>query len=235
MTQKKISTPVLELKRVSKVYHLGDQTLYALNHISTVIYEGEFVAVVGPSGSGKSTFLHIASLLDTPSEGQVYINQKETVAYTEEERARLRNREIGFIFQQFNLLAKTSAMENVSLPLVYANVPKKERDGRAKAMLTKVGLGERLQNTPAQLSGGQQQRVAIARALINEPSIIFADEPTGNLDSNSGKEIREYLVQLHREGRTLVMVTHDLNLAKIASRIIHMKDGDIVKDTKVWN
>jgi putative ABC transport system ATP-binding protein len=231
MAQKKNKPDtVLKLENVSKIYQLGDQTLYALNKVSTQINKGEFVALVGPSGSGKSTFLHIASLLDGPSEGRVYINQKETSTYSEEERARLRNQEIGFIFQSFNLLAKTSALDNVTLPLVYANINVKERNRRGKEILEKVGLADRLQNTPAQLSGGQQQRVAVARALINDPTIIFADEPTGNLDSKSGTDIKNLLVKLNQEGKTLVMVTHDPKLASIAKRVISMSDGEIIKD-----
>jgi putative ABC transport system ATP-binding protein len=222
---------VLRLANVSKIYHLGDQTLNALDHIDLEIFAGEFVAIIGPSGSGKSTFLHVASLLDKPSKGHVFINDKETTQYSEPERATLRNREIGFIFQQFNLLPKTTALENASLPLIYAGIPGKQREKLAKEMLIKVGLGERLLNTPAQLSGGQQQRVAIARALINEPSIIFADEPTGNLDTKSGTEIRAMLKDLHEEGKTLVMVTHDPRMADIAERVITFEDGHILKDT----
>lgn len=235
MVQKKNKSadgkPILKLHNVSKIYSLGDQTLYALNQVTSEIYPGEFVAIIGPSGSGKSTYMHIASLLDGPSEGEVFISGKETSKYSEEERAKLRNQEIGFVFQQFNLLAKISALENVTLPLIYANVSKKERERRGKEILDKVGLSDRLKNTPAQLSGGQQQRVAIARALINEPSIVFADEPTGNLDSKSGEDIKKLLVQLNEEGSTLVMVTHDSKMAKIANRTLTLKDGKVVKDT----
>jgi putative ABC transport system ATP-binding protein len=221
---------VLELQKVSKIYHLGDQTLYALNSVSVDIHKGEFVSVVGPSGCGKSTFLHVASLLDHPSAGSVLIKGKETKDYNEVERAKLRNAEIGFIFQQFNLLPKTSAIENAGLPLLYAGVKDQERDERAVEFLTKVGLGDRLYNTPAQLSGGQQQRVAIARALINNPSIIFADEPTGNLDSKAGHEIMRLLHDLHESGKTVVMVTHDPSLAQLADRVLSMVDGEIVSD-----
>jgi putative ABC transport system ATP-binding protein len=222
--------PVVSLKNVSKMYHLGDQTLYALREINLDIHRGEFVSVTGPSGSGKSTLLHIASVLDRPSKGQIYLNSIETTTYTEAERAKLRNREIGFIFQQFNLLPKTSAIDNVSLPLVYANVKRQERLTRAIAMLKKVGLGDRLNNTPAQLSGGQQQRVAIARALVNNPSVVYADEPTGNLDSQTGEEIKQILVDLNREGRTIVIVTHEPSLASFAKRKIALKDGKIITD-----
>lgn len=222
--------PVLALKSVSKIYTLGDQTLYALNQVSLSINPSEFVAIVGPSGSGKSTFLHLASLLDQPTSGRVYIKGKETSTYSEEERARLRNQEIGFVFQQFNLLPKTTALENVGLPLIYAGVSDAERLNRAKEVLTDLGLGDRLYNTPGQLSGGQQQRVAIARALINHPAIIFADEPTGNLDSQSGAEIKKTIIRLNNQGKTIVMVTHDRDLAGIAKRIVSLADGKVVGD-----
>lgn len=222
--------PVLELVDVSKIYTMGDQKLYALKDITLTIVEGEFVAVVGPSGCGKSTFLHVASLLDHASQGQIKIKGIATGEYSEKDRALLRNQYIGFVFQQFNLLPKTSALENASLPLVYGGVSREEQLRRAKEMLTTVGLGDRLKNTPAQLSGGQQQRVAIARALINKPAIIFADEPTGNLDSKSGEEIKKMIIHLNNEGKTAVLVTHDKELAKIAKRIVSMQDGEIVDD-----
>lgn len=227
-----MSESVLSLQEVCKIYQLGEQELYALCDVTLDIHEGEFVAVIGPSGSGKSTFLHMASLLDKPSKGHIFIRGTETTNFSEEERAKLRNEEIGFVFQQFNLLPKTSALENVALPLVYANTPKGERDARAKEILEKVGLGDRLNNTPAQLSGGQQQRVAIARALVNEPAIIFADEPTGNLDTQSGEEIKQILQELHHEGKTIVMVTHEQEMAEIAQRTIVLRDGKVESDTK---
>lgn len=222
--------PLIELENVSKIYELGEQKLYALDDVSLTISDGEFMALVGTSGSGKSTFLNMASILDWPSEGTIKIKGQDVTQLSEKERAQLRNKEIGFIFQQFNLLPKTSAVENVALPLVYAGVPEKERRERAIAVLEKVGLGDRLQNTPAQLSGGQQQRVAVARALVNNPSVIFADEPTGNLDSKTGKEIEKMLSDLNDEGSTIVMVTHDTKLAKIARRKVQMKDGTIISD-----
>ena len=215
---------------MSKIYALGDQTLYALNKVSIAIHEGEFVAVVGPSGSGKSTFLHVASLLDKPSTGQVLVKGRDVTDYTEEESAALRNKTLGFVFQSFNLLPKTSAVDNVALPLIYAGVSDKTRQVRAKTMLEQVGLGDRLKNTPAQLSGGQQQRVAIARALVNEPAIIFADEPTGNLDSKSGEEIKKMIIDLNNDGKTVVLVTHDTGLAKIAKRVINLADGQVISD-----
>lgn len=221
---------LLKLQQISKKYELGDQVLYALYEVSVEIHESEFVAFVGASGSGKSTCLHIASLLDRPSVGDVFYKGKKVTDLTETEAARLRNKEIGFVFQQFNLLPKTSALENAALPLIYAAVPELERKRRAKEMLIKVGLGDRLFNTAAQLSGGQQQRVAIARALINEPSIIFADEPTGNLDSKSGDEIKKMIIKLNNDGKTVVLVTHDKELALIAKRVITLYDGKIVSD-----
>lgn len=222
---------VLDLQAVSKIYELGEQHLYALDRIDLKVLEGEFVAVVGPSGSGKSTFMHVASVLDKPSEGVVKIIDKQVNDYSEPEAAKLRNREIGFVFQQFNLLPKTSAEENVGLPLLYSGVSLKERKRRARAILEQVGLGDRLRNTPAQLSGGQQQRVAIARALVTDPRIIFADEPTGNLDSKAGEEIKKMLISLNNDGKTVVLVTHDKELAQIAKRIILMNDGRIVSDS----
>jgi putative ABC transport system ATP-binding protein len=225
-----MKTPLLELSGVNKIYTLGDNSLYALRDIQVKLFKGEFVAVIGSSGSGKSTFLHIASLLDKPSEGSVLYEGGDVTQLSEPETARLRNREIGFVFQQFNLLPKTSAEENVALPLVYGGVAAEKRKGMAQAMLEKVGLGDRLKNTPAQLSGGQQQRVAIARALINEPRIIFADEPTGNLDSKSGEEIKKIIIRLNIEGKTVVLVTHEQELAAIAKRVITLSDGSVVSD-----
>jgi putative ABC transport system ATP-binding protein len=211
---------------------VGDEEIHALNQVTLEIDEGEFVAVMGPSGSGKSTFLQIASLLNSPTSGQIYLKETDVVRYNEVELARLRNREIGFVFQQFNLLSRTSAVENVALPLVYAGVPNSEQKKRATAMLEKVGLGDRLANTPAQLSGGQQQRVAIARALINNPSIIFADEPTGNLDSKSGEDIKNLLSALNKEGKTIILVTHESEVAAIAKRVVLFHDGEILYDDK---
>jgi putative ABC transport system ATP-binding protein len=224
---------LLKLDSVSKVYHIGDSVIRALDHISIEVSEGEFVAVMGPSGSGKSTFLQVASMLAEPTQGVIKLNGEDVTHYTEVERARLRNQEIGFVFQQFNLLARTSALENVALPLVYARVSGNEQKRRSIEMLEKVGLGDRLRNTPAQLSGGQQQRVAIARALINNPTIIFADEPTGNLDSKSGDDIKRLLGELSKEGKTIIMVTHELDVAAIAKRLVTFKDGKVLSDKPV--
>lgn len=221
---------LLELNQVTKEYVVGKMTIVALHAISIKVDQGEFVAVMGPSGSGKSTFLQIASMLAQPSKGTIRLKGKDVTAYNEVERAHLRNKEIGFIFQQFNLLPRTSALDNVRLPLTYAGVSEEEQKIRAKAMLEQVGLADRLNNGPSQLSGGQQQRVAIARALINNPSIIFADEPTGNLDSKSGETIKKILLDLNRAGKTIIMVTHEPDVAKIAKRIVLFHDGEIISD-----
>jgi len=225
-----MTTNLLQLENVSKQYLLGDTIIKALDNVSFSIKPGEFVAIMGPSGSGKSTFLQVASMLAEPTAGIITLNGSDVTGFNEIERARLRNREIGFVFQQFNLLARTSALDNVALPLLYAGVDNAEQHRRSQAMLERVGLGDRLQNTPAQLSGGQQQRVAIARALINNPSIIFADEPTGNLDSKSGDDIKTLLQELSHEGKTIIMVTHEDDVAAIAQRKVIFKDGQILSD-----
>ncbi|HAU99289.1 MAG TPA: macrolide ABC transporter ATP-binding protein [Candidatus Pacebacteria bacterium] len=219
---------MLELRNVSKVYTVGMVEIHALHDVSLCIREGEFVAVMGPSGSGKSTLLHVASFLDGPTSGDILLAGERVTEFSEKKLAKLRNEQIGFIFQQFNLLDRVSALENVSLPLLYSGVSRLERIHRATEALVRVGLGERLQNTRSQLSGGQQQRVAIARALVNNPSIIFADEPTGNLDSKSSVEIMQILADLHKQGKTIVMVTHEEDIAKYAKRVIHMRDGDVI-------
>ncbi|MBD3250421.1 MAG: ATP-binding cassette domain-containing protein [Candidatus Pacebacteria bacterium] len=222
--------PILQLKNVCKLYRLGEQTIKALDCMDFTINQGEFVAVIGASGSGKSTFLQVASILAEPTKGQIFLDGKEVSKFNEVDRARLRNKKIGFIFQQFNLLSKTTALDNVALPLVYAGLDKTTRLQKAKRALEQVGLGDRLSNKPNQLSGGQQQRVAIARALVNDPSLVFADEPTGNLDSKSGEEIKKILLDLHQQGRTIIMVTHEKKLAKIAERIIELKDGQLINE-----
>lgn len=220
--------PVLELKNIVKTYSLGNNTFNALDGVSFAIYPGEFVSITGPSGSGKSTLMHIVGLLDNPTSGQILLEGQDISHFKEEALAKTRNITLGFVFQQFNLLTKTSSLENVALPLLYSDVPKSDRNKLALEMLTKVGLSDKAPNTPAQLSGGQQQRVAIARALVNNPVIILADEPTGNLDSKSGSEIIKLFHYLHEhEGKTIILVTHDMELAQQAQRIIVIKDGKI--------
>ena len=226
------SNALISLNHVFKTYTLGDSTIHAINDIDLSIHKREFVAIIGPSGSGKSTLMHVSSLLDNPSSGKVTFEGQDTTDFTEEQLAVVRNRKVGFVFQQFNLLPRTSALENVQLPLLYTNTLRSERISRAQAMLEKVGLGQRLKNTPSQLSGGQQQRVAIARALINNPEVIFADEPTGNLDTKSGEEIMKILSGLHREGRSVVLVTHETDVASVAKRVIRMRDGKVVSDER---
>ncbi len=231
MTRNKNRQPLLKLHQISKIYDLGGHIVKALDKINLSIYPGEFLSVVGPSGSGKSTLLQIMGLLDKHTSGKLHFLGKETSSYSDEELAALRNHYIGFVFQRFNLLPKTSALDNVLLPATYnQGISLSEAKKTAVSLLKSLGLGKRIYNHPNQLSGGQQQRVAIARALINDPKIIFADEPTGNLDSKSGKEVVEILKNLNAEGRTVVLVTHDLDLAKIAQRTIHILDGHIIKE-----
>jgi putative ABC transport system ATP-binding protein len=219
---------VLELKDVVKTYNSGNVQFNALDGVSLKIMEGEFVSITGPSGSGKSTLMHIIGLLDNPTSGQILLNGRDISKLNESQMAQIRNVTLGFVFQQFNLLAKTSSLENVALPLLYSDVPKSKRDSLALEMLTKVGLQDKLKNTPAQLSGGQQQRVAIARALVNDPKIILADEPTGNLDSKSGQDVMKLFHHLNQqEKRTIVLVTHDQELARQADRIIIINDGQV--------
>ncbi|MEG2154329.1 MAG: ABC transporter ATP-binding protein [Burkholderiaceae bacterium] len=221
---------LIEVGGLRKNYVLGDQAVHALDGVSIAIDPGEFVAVMGPSGSGKSTFMNMIGCLDRPSSGQYRLAGDDVSAMSADDLAGIRNRRIGFVFQQFNLLARTSALENVELPLVYAGVEARERHDRARQRLAQVGLGARMDHQPSQLSGGQQQRVAIARALVNNPSLILADEPTGALDSRTSLEIMALMQQLNGAGMTIVLVTHEHDVAAYASRLIIFRDGRVLSD-----
>jgi putative ABC transport system ATP-binding protein len=221
---------LIQTRDLVKVYTMGDTEIRALDKVSVDIDEGEFVAVMGPSGSGKSTFMNVLGCLDRPTSGEYVLRGKKISDLAADDLAEVRNRNIGFVFQQFNLLPRTPAMENVELPLVYAGLPKKDRQEKAKAMLARVGLGERAHHHPAQLSGGQQQRVAIARALVTEPLLILADEPTGALDSRTSLEIMALLQELNRQGMTVVLVTHEPDIARFAARTLAFRDGKVEQD-----
>lgn len=221
---------VIELKDIMKTYVMGDSIVHALNHVNIKIGFGEFTSIMGPSGSGKSTMMNILGCLDRPTSGEYYLDGKEIAGYNDDELAHTRNAKIGFVFQNFNLLSKLTAQENVALPLVYAGVDEDERMERAKRGLEAVGLGERLDHKPMEMSGGQRQRVAIARALINNPAIIMADEPTGNLDTKSSYEIMDIFKALNDSGKTVVMVTHEPDIAEQTKRILVMRDGKITSD-----
>jgi putative ABC transport system ATP-binding protein len=222
---------MIELRDITKVYRMGDTEVRALDGVTLRVDPGEWTAIMGPSGSGKSTLMNIIGCLDQPTSGSYVLDGLEVARMNDVQLAAVRNRKIGFIFQTFNLLPRTTALANVELPLIYAGV--KERRGRAVSALERVGLGDRLHHRPNELSGGQQQRVAIARALVNDPAIILADEPTGNLDSKSGAEIIEILHKLHGQGLTIVMVTHDAGLAEESERIVHIHDGQITSDQRL--
>jgi putative ABC transport system ATP-binding protein len=221
---------LIDTRDLVKVYRMGDTEVRALDGVSIGIAKGEFVSVMGPSGSGKSTFMNVVGCLDRPTRGEYRLDGKLVSEMSANQLAAVRNRNIGFVFQQFNLLARTPAVENVELPLIYAGVPKKERFDRAMKMLHRVGLGERAHHHPAQLSGGQQQRVAIARALVTAPLIIFADEPTGALDSHTSLEIMALFQELNRQGMTVVLVTHEPDVARFARRLLRFRDGQLVSD-----
>jgi putative ABC transport system ATP-binding protein len=226
------TTPnVIELKDITRHFKIGDTDVYALRGVDLTINRGEYVAFMGPSGSGKSTLMNILGCLDTPTSGHYVLNGKDVSNLSDNELAEIRNKEIGFVFQTFNLLARNTSLDNVALPLVYAGYSKKERTERAIQSLTNVGLADRMDHKPNELSGGQRQRVAIARALVNHPSIILADEPTGNLDTKTSYEIMELMEQIHQKGNTVIVVTHEEDIAKRAKRIIRLRDGVIESDT----
>ncbi len=221
---------LIEFDGVCKYYQMGDTTVKAADHISMKINKGEFVAIVGQSGSGKSTCMNIIGCLDVPTSGTYRLNGRDVGSMKRDELAEVRNEMLGFIFQQYNLLPRLNLLENVEVPLVYAGIPRAERRRRAIAALEQVGLGDKLKNKPSQLSGGQQQRVSIARALAGRPAVILADEPTGALDSHTGREVLAMLQQLHRQGNTVVLITHDNSIAVQAQRIIRLEDGCVVYD-----
>lgn len=222
--------PIIQTKDIAKVYRMGDEDIHALKSVSIEVNRGEYVAFMGPSGSGKSTLMNIIGCLDTPSSGTYRLNDQDVSDMTENELATVRNKEIGFVFQTFNLLPRSSSLDNVALPLIYAGISKSERNERALQVLESVGLGTRAYHKPNELSGGQRQRVAIARALVNNPSIILADEPTGNLDTKTSYDVMDLFQDLHDQGNTIIMVTHEDDIAHYAHRIVRLKDGLIEQD-----
>jgi putative ABC transport system ATP-binding protein len=221
---------LIEIRDLVKVYQMGDTTVRALDGVDVGIERGEYVAIMGPSGSGKSTLMNLIGCLDTPTSGTYTLNGQNVGELGDDELARIRNKEVGFVFQTFNLLARTSALENVEVPLVYAGVSRQERHRKAKEMLAAVGLADRMHHQPNELSGGQRQRVAVARALINGPSILLADEPTGNLDSKTGTEIMDLFDKLNSGGNTIVLVTHEEDIAAHARRVVRLRDGKVLED-----
>jgi putative ABC transport system ATP-binding protein len=224
--------PLIETKELWKTYKMGEEEVHALRGVSILIERSEYVAIMGPSGSGKSTLMNLIGCLDTPTSGSYLLNDKQVSQMNDDELARIRNEEIGFVFQTFNLLPRATALHNVELPLVYAGIDSKRRLERAKEALMTVELGERMSHRPNELSGGQRQRVAIARALVNNPSILLADEPTGNLDSKTGVEIMTIFERLHAGGNTIILVTHEADVAAHAHRIIHIRDGKVESDAR---
>jgi putative ABC transport system ATP-binding protein len=222
-----MSAPLIALERVSRVYRMGEVEVPALDDVSLQITSGEFVAIVGPSGSGKSTMMNILGCLDRPTHGAYHLAGTPVAQLDDDALAKLRSRTIGFVFQSYNLLPRTSALENVATPLLYQGVRRGERQRRAREALERLGLGDRVAHEPSELSGGQQQRVALARALVTEPALILADEPTGNLDSHAGAEVMTLLRELHDQGRTVVLITHDADVAATADRQIHLRDGRV--------
>ena len=223
---------LIETVDLWKTYVMGSEEIHALRGVSIEIDRGEYVAIMGPSGSGKSTLMNLIGCLDTPTKGSYLLNGKQVSQMNDNELARIRNEEIGFVFQTFNLLPRATALHNVELPLVYAGIPAKDRQDRAKSALEKVELAQRMTHRPNELSGGQRQRVAIARALVNNPSILLADEPTGNLDSKTGEEIMGLFKRLHQGGNTIILVTHEADIAAHALRVIYIRDGQIEKDVR---
>lgn len=224
---------LIQLENIYKIYKLGDTEVHALDGITLAIEQGEFIAIIGPSGSGKSTLMNILGCLDTPTEGSYLFEGRDMSKLSDDQLAIIRNKHIGFVFQSFNLLPKLDAVENVEVPLTYAGKKGTARRERAVKMLEMVGLGDRIHHKPKELSGGQQQRVAIARALSTDPPVILADEPTGNLDTKSGTEIMQILKELNKSGKTVILITHDINIAKQARRNVHIQDGKIIEDVKV--
>ena len=221
---------IIRTEGIEKDYAMGAEIVRAVRGVDLVIERGEFVAVMGPSGSGKSTFMNLIGCLDTPTAGRYWLNGQLVSEFSDDELARVRNRDIGFVFQTFNLLPRATALHNVELPLIYAGVGSKDRRRRAQDKLELVGLGDRMEHKPPEMSGGQRQRVAIARALVNEPAILLADEPTGNLDSQTSEEIMSVLVQLNHDGQTIVLVTHEHDIAEYAKRQVHLRDGRVERD-----
>jgi len=221
---------VIRIENLTRFYTIGEETVRALNGINLSIQKNEYVALMGPSGSGKSTLMNIIGCLDTPTSGEYYLNGPNVAQLSDSELAAIRNKEIGFVFQTFNLLPRLTALQNVALPLVYAGIPETERLKKAKEVLEQVGLGDRIKHRPNELSGGQRQRVAVARALVNHPSIILADEPTGNLDTKTSEEIMQLLDIIHQAGNTIVLVTHEEDIALHAKRVVRMRDGIVESD-----